>query len=815
MKSFIKFLKYLVLIFAIGAGAFYSGSFYEKNKNFKTEQLKRNQSVQIAVVNQDLGTDYNKEYVNYGSNIINSLSEEFIVTNREAAKKGLNDGKYGAIIIIPGNFSKNIITINDKKPEKTQVFYETNPKLSASNNLAVNTKINSWKNELSNKLTYLYVASIFKEYHVSQDHVKKVLKNDKESIELLKGISDSDILADIKINELKKEELEIATLDISKNFEENKKIIDQIDAKYKECLEITKSNFNLIADNGENLITKEEGIKSFKNDINEVNVLPESMEYNYELDELEALKTAGLEEIEENKKSGNEVLNKYKEDSKKLIEDIQSKVLDYNNQIIESISKEESISELNIKNKDKIGNNLDNILLTLQDINKNQEESMQVLQNQQDRIDSLQEETKIYTYIIDNLIKNDPEEFKRISEELGKDQEKIEWQKIIKTINANTTTISTDEKIKVNKKADKIKGEENFTNSLEYIKEINKEGYSFTERLKEYGKIKIDVSKDTVDGLQKIENFTKEAQKEVQNLGVNFESSKINIKVMKNIQKESQEYIEDIVNKIDFENRFEKIYTNYNDTLDRIYNLVSKNNDDLITNTENIVIDVVQKEVESNWQNTISKNQEKTKDLLLNIFDKWDEELEKFQNLIKEFNPLKSIEEQKDKFIEFIYNYNSNSEELQKNINQKSEEDQKSIENIYEISDENTNTMKMDLDNAIKDSQEKLSEGLKSAKETTEDKTKKNKQYLFDFSEKLSNTRVGTVENTSIYNFISNPLNDLNLTTKTFNENENNKANNIKMSKERLIMVSGILVFIMLINIVSILYKKIIKKKLK
>ena len=47
----------------------------------------KKESTQIAIVNQDMGIIYNEQDVNYALDLMNSLNNDFVVTNREAAKK--------------------------------------------------------------------------------------------------------------------------------------------------------------------------------------------------------------------------------------------------------------------------------------------------------------------------------------------------------------------------------------------------------------------------------------------------------------------------------------------------------------------------------------------------------------------------------------------------------------------------------------------------------------------------------------------------------------------------------------------------------
>ena len=101
------------------------------------------------MVNQDFGVEYKGNSVNYADDFINSIGDGFVLTNREAGKEGKDSGKYGAVVIIPGNFSKNITTINDVTPAKVEIYYELNKNLSKEDRLIIEGKIANLEKNLS------------------------------------------------------------------------------------------------------------------------------------------------------------------------------------------------------------------------------------------------------------------------------------------------------------------------------------------------------------------------------------------------------------------------------------------------------------------------------------------------------------------------------------------------------------------------------------------------------------------------------------------------------------------------------------------
>ena len=65
--------------------------------------------------------------------------------------------------------------------------------------------------------------------------------------------------------------------------------------------------------------------------------------------------------------------------------------------------------------------------------------------------------------------------------------------------------------------------------------------------------------------------------------------------------------------------------------------------------------------------------------------------------------------------------------------------------------------MRQDLENGIQSSQEQIESALENAKKTKNNTADSNQEKLGSLSKVLSNTRVGSVENNDVYNFIVSP----------------------------------------------------------
>ncbi|MGE6256333.1 YhgE/Pip family protein [Heyndrickxia sporothermodurans] len=93
------------------------------------------EGIEIAVANEDKGSDIRGEHVNIGDEIVESLKENkslgWRFTDSKKAIDGVKHGDYYASITIPANFSEKIATVLTDEPEKPKLHYYVNEKINA------------------------------------------------------------------------------------------------------------------------------------------------------------------------------------------------------------------------------------------------------------------------------------------------------------------------------------------------------------------------------------------------------------------------------------------------------------------------------------------------------------------------------------------------------------------------------------------------------------------------------------------------------------------------------------------------------------
>lgn len=178
MKNKVKTAAAIIMLILLTVG----GMLLFKNTNNTHDVDKKDISkVNIALVNEDKGVNYNNKSYNLGKNYVDSTSQdkkyEWSVVSRAVGQNGLNDGDYNLLIVIPSDFSNNILSINSKTPKKVELTYKVNSK--GDKELETRTKKIGEKiiSQLNQKLTNVYMASILTNLYTAQQNVQKVVDN--------------------------------------------------------------------------------------------------------------------------------------------------------------------------------------------------------------------------------------------------------------------------------------------------------------------------------------------------------------------------------------------------------------------------------------------------------------------------------------------------------------------------------------------------------------------------------------------------------------------------------------------------------------
>jgi|GEM_PF-969561 putative membrane protein len=121
-RSKIKLLSLIVaMLIPLAYGFLYLWAFWNPYDNMK--------NVPVAVVNEDKGALYEGEMQNIGEKITDELEKNKVLnwtfTDRQEAENGLDRQKYYAVILIPENFSSNLVSAGSDAPQRAVISWET------------------------------------------------------------------------------------------------------------------------------------------------------------------------------------------------------------------------------------------------------------------------------------------------------------------------------------------------------------------------------------------------------------------------------------------------------------------------------------------------------------------------------------------------------------------------------------------------------------------------------------------------------------------------------------------------------------------
>ncbi len=197
----------------------------------KREVKETKESEKIAVVNLDEGVRGEKGQINYAEKLSRFPTMDFEYSSLEAAREGLNTGRYGAYIIIPAVFSQNVESIN-ALPQVSQLEYAVNRSYSRESQYELLYQVLSYIDSLNNRVSYMYVDTILKEFHEAQDYAGRVMENDARDKAALDRIEGQDLIVLTEVPELKMEENPANIPDISEYTKKDASLLDAIREEY-------------------------------------------------------------------------------------------------------------------------------------------------------------------------------------------------------------------------------------------------------------------------------------------------------------------------------------------------------------------------------------------------------------------------------------------------------------------------------------------------------------------------------------------------------------------------------------------------------
>src|SRR5699024_9116642 len=179
-KPFIRLILFMVLMLVLTAGLTYMSL----NHVSETKDKEDSKKMDVALVNEDEGTTFNKEELDFGERFVKSLDknneQDWYVVSRGVAENGLERRTYDKMIVIPIDFYDTDLCMSDDQPEQVVLDYQNK----ASDNDKVQEQAedtaSSILNDFNSRVIDVYFASVIGNLHDALDNITELVEEEAE-----------------------------------------------------------------------------------------------------------------------------------------------------------------------------------------------------------------------------------------------------------------------------------------------------------------------------------------------------------------------------------------------------------------------------------------------------------------------------------------------------------------------------------------------------------------------------------------------------------------------------------------------------------
>lgn len=722
MKKIRKYLGLFVAIITLFTIGIIVGSKLENNRQEKINGNLYN-SVKVAVVNLDEGAFYNNEQRNFAKEILENYLEDYVITGLSDAKSGLDEGRYAAYVILPADFSANVVSINTM-PNKSLLKYEISGDLSQLATDKAWQNVMKLKEKLNDDIGYVYVSSILNEFHNGQDNALKVLSNDSKDKEVIMAISNLDLVATLDLREVERLQNDIEDLDINSDIEKNAAIIATIDEAYKSYLKETSTQLDSLKNEStiinDEYVNVNEASNKIKNLINDdgsknyslVSTLEKLRQYNDDLNTniiniFDELSNAVNNEKNDHDKYINEA---------RLNLDVLIQNLDNNHEKIATataVAINNNISKLiNHINEDEFTIDFSNYPAIKNILD--QEEKQKLLDKAEYYIDK----AIIKTFTELEFIDSTPES----------------KEALIELVEVNLSTdLKVHECLKIYAASIGIEEPE--------IADYNIKEYIETNDILFNDLINQDINQDYG---KLIENVKLALEDDVKNTII-----KNNNGLLKNIDKIIKDQP---INTI----KLNEEINNYKNEINNVPIFNDHFLKDKINAVEVVNLVAISNKIDEDLVSLAQEQTANKKQLIENII-KHEGLYKTFYKNLHLYDPLDAIDQ--DEIETYVNDYQINNSNTKSKIVKKNQEYIKFVSNSYDNANQQVSSMKEDISKYQQESDTKVTNGLSQAKAVKDETSNSNNELMDSFINKLLYTRIGSVANNEAYDLIVAPSN--------------------------------------------------------
>ena len=156
-----------------------------KNENIVKISNDEKVKMEYALVNEDLGADFEGKKYALGSDFVTLINQDsqnrWETTSRNIADAGIESGQFDAKIIIPQNFSANILSLQSIAPEKAMIEYQVREGQNAVSNQQIQEQVNLILRDFNQRVVQMYFSSVISNLSEAQLNVNEIIEEDSDS----------------------------------------------------------------------------------------------------------------------------------------------------------------------------------------------------------------------------------------------------------------------------------------------------------------------------------------------------------------------------------------------------------------------------------------------------------------------------------------------------------------------------------------------------------------------------------------------------------------------------------------------------------
>ncbi len=155
-----------------------------KNENIVKISNDETIKMEYALVNEDLGADFDGKRYSLGSDFVTLINQDsqnrWETTSRNIADAGIESGQFDAKIVIPQNFSENILSLQSVSPEKATIEYQVRDGQNAMSNQQIQEQVHLILRDLNQRVVQMYFSSVISNLSEAQFNVTGIIEEDTE-----------------------------------------------------------------------------------------------------------------------------------------------------------------------------------------------------------------------------------------------------------------------------------------------------------------------------------------------------------------------------------------------------------------------------------------------------------------------------------------------------------------------------------------------------------------------------------------------------------------------------------------------------------